>query len=397
MSANIDLLKREDVKRFIAENTETDPSRLLLNPPREYKNQIKEIVDQIIARKKAQGKLDSWATNFDLIMPPPLSIEQASSLSTCSYKKNLIAGKYLVDLTGGMGVDCLALSESFDHTNYVEQDATLCEVFKHNSTTLGYKLEIKNMGAADYLKSWSHNQKDTTIYLDPARRDGAKNRIFRVEDCSPNLIEILPLIKEKAQLVLVKYSPFLDIKAILSTIPNVREIHIVSVKNDCKELLLLIDFKFVGMPKINCVNLRSEQPTYLFTYKEEADSKAELGKIGKYIFEPNASIMKAGAFNKINVDFNIRKLGENTHLYTENHLIDFFPGKTFDVISIADKPTIKKFTKDGKINVITRNYPLSTTELKKKLKLRDGGNYFLIAYRDLNNKPMMVIAKHHHS
>ncbi|WP_421764090.1 THUMP-like domain-containing protein [Ekhidna sp.] len=390
---NIDLLQSDEVKRFIKENVETDPSGLLLNPPKNFKNHIKEIVNQIIARKKAKGKLDDWATNFELVMPAPLSIEQASSQTTCTYKQNLISGDYLVDLTGGMGIDCLALSSSFNRTIYVEQDPALCEIFRYNSLVLDYAVEIKNMEALDYINSAICNPNKTTFYLDPARRDSDQKRVFRIEDCSPNLTELLPALREKANHVLVKYSPFLDIKGILNTIPNVKEVHIVSVKNDCKELLLLIDFNFTGISQITCVNLKSEQHIYSFSFEEEALSQARVGEISSYIFEPNASVMKAGAFNKICADYDLIKLGENTHLYSENRLVDSFPGKTFEVISNANETSIKEFATNGKINVITRNYPLSTTELKKKLKLRDGGDYFLVAFKDLNNKAKMVIAK----
>ena len=392
MSALLDFLKQNDVRQFIRENVDADPNRLILNPPIAFKDGIKDIASQLIARKKAKGKLDQWADNFVLIMPPPISIEQASSKATCTYKQQLISGKKLVDLTGGMGIDCLALSESFDHSTYVERNTELCEVFRHNSEVLGKQIEIVNEDASEYLKLTYFNRNDTIFYIDPARRDQAKKRVFRIEDCSPNLIEILPNLSEKGKIALIKYSPLLDIKAILQSISHIKEIHVVSVKNDCKELLILIDFGFEGTPQIVCVNLESGQPDYKFSIEEEQDSDTTLGDVQQYILEPNTSIMKAGAFNKIANDFQVNKLAVNTHLYTTDDLTKNFPGRVYEVLAEVNKECISKYASNGKINVITRNHPLTAAEIKKKWKLKDGGEYSLIAFRG-SKKAKMLIAR----
>jgi 16S rRNA G966 N2-methylase RsmD len=390
MLALLDFLKQEDVKQFIRENVDTDPGSLVLNPPKEFKHRIKEIADQLTARKKARGKLPDWAENFELIMPRPLSIEQASSLATYSYKQKLISGKHLIDLTGGMGIDCLALSQSFENTTYVERDTGLCDVFRHNSEVLGKQIEIVNEEAGEYMALADLNLNDTIFYVDPARRDQEKKRVFQIQDCSPNLIEMLPLLEEKGKKVLVKYSPFLDIKSILNSVPQVEEVHVVSVKNDCKELLILINFGFEGAPKIICSNLETSQTDYSFLISEERDSLADVGELETYILEPNASIMKAGAFNKIAIDFNLKKLAANTHLYTCQKLIKDFPGRVYEVLTEANKKSVDRYASEGKINVITRNYPQTATELKKKLKLKDGGTYSLIAFRGTKKAKMLI-------
>lgn len=392
--SQLEFLLKENVKEFIRGNVDSDPKKLILNPPGEYKEHIKDIAGQIHSRQKAKSKLTNWAENFDLIMPPALSIEQASSEATCQYKRDLIHGKHLIDLTGGMGIDCLALSEQFEKTTYVEEQTGLCEVFEHNAKkTLGKQIEIVNESAESFLSKFSSYSADITFYIDPARRDMQKNRVFRIEDCSPNLIEILPLLQEKGYRALVKFSPLLDLQAIISALNGIREIHIVSVKNDCKEILLLLDFEQHNSISISAVNLQTNLPHYTFNSDDESNAKVEYGNLKKYILEPNSSVMKAGAFKKIGEDFGLSKLGENTHLYTSNSQVVDFPGRTFEVVTVADKKNISRFADKGKINVITRNYPLNASELKKKWKLKDGGDCFLIGFRDIENKPQMIICK----
>ena len=392
MNALINFLMQEDVKQFIKDNLYSDTSKLLLNPPKDLKSGINNIVDQIISRQKAKGKLEDWRNNFDLIMPPPLSIEQASSNTTCKYKSKLISGHHFIDLTGGMGIDFLALSDSFERATYVETQKNLCEVFQHNLRELNKDAEVINSDAIDFLSNLNSESGNRIIYLDPARRDDNKSRVFAIEDCTPNLIELLPELRKKASRALVKFSPMLDIQSILDSVSNVKEVHVVSVKNECKELLLLIDFEFNGSPEIICANLDTNQPVYSFKVEEEREITATNSSELEYLLEPNSSIMKAGAFNKLSVDMGAQKISANTHLYTSNDPIENFPGRTFKILGEVDKKSIARFASDKKINVITRNHPLSANELKKKWKLKDGGDYFLIAFRNQANTPMIVVA-----
>ncbi|MEO9870158.1 THUMP-like domain-containing protein [Ekhidna sp.] len=393
MDDSFDFIIREDVKDFIQQNINVDTKKLILNPPKDFKNQIKGISNQILARQKARGKLDNWAKNFDLIMPPPLSIEQASSLTTSQYKQPLISGDRLIDLTGGMGIDCLALSTQFRQTTYVEEQSKLCEIFQHNSRVLWSNIDIINKSAEEYLSTLDSEPENTVIYLDPARRDNQKNRVFKIEDCSPNLIQLIPTLKGKSSRVLIKLSPVLDIQAIDKAIPETSEIHIVSVKNDCKEILLIINFNEQIDTKIITVNLESGQSAYSFFRSEEAKIHSEFNTCLKYLYEPNSSIMKSGAFKKIGADFGLAKIAPNTHLYTSDEKLFDFPGKVFEILTHAKKKEISHYADNEKINVITRNYSLNANELKKKWKLKDGGNNFLIAFRDKEEKAQMVIVR----
>ena len=385
---DIDFLRQEEVVSFILENAKTDVNHLLLNPPKIFKDRIKIIVEQVLSRQKAVGKLDSWVKRADLIFPPPVSIEQASSFTTSAYKKNLISGELLVDLTGGTGIDCLAISENFEKTIFVERHQTLCERFKNNSAVLSKKIEVRNEDAEDFLH---HFDGKATFFIDPARRDGTNKKVFKLEDCSPNVKELMPTLSSKGSRALIKLSPLLDLTKTIREISNGREVHVVSVKNDCKELLLLIDFEFMGETKIHAVNLETSQEPLVFTQSDEMNTTLDNGNIATYLFEPNASILKSGAFNHVGMKYGVHKISRNTHLYSSNDIISDFPGKAFEILHENGKEMVGDYK--SVINVLTRNYPLSASDLKKKYNLRDGGSHFLIGFRDAQNKSQLIIAK----
>jgi len=388
--AAIDFLKNQEVKSFIRDHINDDINKLLLNPPVEFKNHIREIANQVLSRQKLKTKLPDWHSNYDLILPAPTSIEQSSSIETASYKKKLISGDHLVDLTGGMGIDCLTLSAKFKKSTYVEIEPSIGEAFQHNAKIFRVDTEIKQCSAEKYLDDFEGK---AFFYLDPSRRDKLKNKVIRLEDCSPNLLELLPLLKEKAKKVLVKLSPILDIAHLVEEINYIEEVHVVSVKNDCKELLLLLDFNYNSEPTIKSVNLLTGQPEFTITRAEEENFISELGKLATYLYEPNASILKAGAFKSVGKRFDLNKLSINTHLYTSHDVKNSFPGKIFKVIDLDAKKNLSDYAENGHINVITRNYPLAAQQLKKKFKIKDGGIYSLIGFRDQAEKPQLVIAK----
>lgn len=391
----IEFLRSSNVKRFIKEHAGSDIQKLLLNPPVEFKESIKTIVDQIRSRQKAIGKLASWATDFELILPPPLSIEQASSEKTATYKKSIVSGTHLIDLSGGMGVDCLTLSENFVCTTYVEMQTEVAEAFRYNSQILGKKIDVRNLTAQDFIdRHGGKRTEKTVLYLDPARRDEAQDKVFQLEDCSPNILQLLPSFKECANIVLIKLSPLVDIKSLLNRLSSVREVHVVSVKNECKEVLVLIDFSMDSEPLIKTVNIGLQSEKFEFTFPEEENTESTFSDVSKFLFEPNASILKAGAFRKVGVDFRVNKVHVNTHLYTSDQKPAIWPGRTFEILEQkVDKNLLKKYAPNGHVNVLVRNYPLSAKELKKKYKMQDGGEFFLIGFRDKNEKAKLVIAR----
>lgn len=392
-TAILQFLQLDSTQKFIREAENEDVNKLILNPPVSFKGQIKIIAEQILSRQKAKGKLNHWLNKENILFPPPLSIEQSSSEATAKYKQTIVQGSSLIDLSGGMGVDCLAMSEKFENTTYIEQNEWLCELFKHNSRKFHQEILVRNTKAEDFIQELSY-QPNTTIFIDPARRDQNKSKVFRLQDCTPDIVDLLPLIKQKADKLLVKLSPLLDIQLLITTIPDLTEIHIVSVKNECKEVLAYADFTKKVTPRIITTNLSTEQPTYSFQLQEEQESTSQFSLPKTYLYEPNSSILKSGAFKKIAQDYHLDKIAPNTHLYTSNEVQEKFPGKVFEIKQPSiNKKNISNYAENGKINVITRNYPLNANELKKKMKVRDGGKFYLIGFKNIKDKAELVVGE----
>lgn len=301
-------------------------------------------------------------------------------------------GEHLVDLTGGMGIDCLYLSKNFTKTTYVERDLNLNEVFEHNAKILQENIRVVNQEAQAFLADFSGS--DASFFIDPARRDDAKNKVFKLTECSPDLLQLLPILKQKGHQVLIKLSPLLDIQSVLKEVAHAKEIHVVSVKNDCKELLLLVDFKYQEEPIIKTINLDRQEEYFDFKLSQEKASEAGSGTPKRYLYEPNASILKAGAFKLVGKRFELGKIAQHTHLYTSDELLKSWPGRTFEIVEQkVDKKILKKYAPDGLINVLTRNYHISSRALKQKFKVRDGGDYFLIGFKDAQEKAEIIIGK----
>jgi hypothetical protein len=391
MSDRLEILCKPEIRKFIQDNLQSDTNSLLLNPPSEFKEHITLIVDQIISRRKAKTKLPDWFANQDLIMPPPLSLEQCSSKSTAVYKQQFLSGEHLIDLTGGMGIDTIALSENFNFTTYVEQNDWICDVFEFNAKQLGKNIESLNRNADGVL---AELETKAHIFIDPARRDENKKQVFHFENCSPNLIELLPLLRQKADKVLVKAAPMIDISLGIQQLKFVSEVHVVSVKNEVKEVLFFLEFRNTIEPKITCVNLETNQPKFTFYISQEKEASATIGAARKYLYDPNASILKAGAFKSVANTYNLIKLGINTHLYSSDDYIENFPGRIFEVVKAdCSKKDISQLITDGKANIITKNYPMKPEELKKKFKIKDGGDWFLFGYRDVKNKANLTLSR----
>lgn len=394
MTDFLSFFSREDVREFIREKLECKVEDLLLNPPKGFKEEIKQIAEQILSRQKIKKKLPPWYDDLGIVMPPPISAEQTSSLAACQYKAKLLSGggKTFTDLTGGMGADCLYLSEGFEQVTYVEANAHLCELFKHNASHFNRQIRVAHTTAEEFIKSLrpAANQ---VYYLDPDRRTDKNNRAFKIEDCSPNLHEIISLLDSSPFRMLVKYSPLLDLSVLMEAFAQISAIHIISVRNDCKEVLIDFNSANEGVPTIHCVNLETEQPDFSFSFIEERSFVAEIGSAQQFIYEPNASVLKAGAFNSIAQRYGLNKLGKNTHLYTGDILLSVFPGRAFRVLEKVTKKSMSTYAPGGKINVLVRNHPLSPQQVKSKWKVKDGGDFFILGYRDHQNKPCLLIAE----
>lgn len=356
-------------------------------------------LQQIEGRERTADKLPTFASIPDWWYPVRLSCEQCSSELTARYKASLLSPLALgegkeerfLDLTGGYGVDTYFLSEQFSHTDYVEQNEELCRIAAHNfalsqkSKVERQKLSIAihNTTAEDFLLSSPCGEAGWgLIFLDPARRDSHGSKVFRLEDCTPNVVELLPTLLAHSKRLLIKLSPMLDLTQAVTSLSQVNwDIHIVAIKNEVKEVLLLSG----GTGQITTIDLAQKDQAFVFTREEEQHCGLDIrdGKLANYLYEPNAAILKAGAYKLVAQRFGLHKLDVNTHLYTSLQFIENFPGRVW---RITEKQNLKQ------ANVLTRNYPLTSEQLKKKLHLRDGGTAFVIGCR-VAGKPTLLYAE----
>ena len=335
---------------------------------------------QIAARQLLKKKVPSWSENDDLLFPVHLSVEQCSSELTAEYKANLLEGNTFADLTGGLGVDCHFISQHFKSSAYVEMKPELCDLAKHNFEVLNDEIKVNNETAEEFL---NRCEPMDCIFLDPARRDQYGRKTVSIADCTPNVVDLQDTLLQKARRVMIKLSPMLDISKALSELRCVKEIHVVAVANECKELVVILESGFSGKIRVACVNLSTNQPAVSFTLDEENESQLVLAEgVSNYLYEPNAALMKAGCFKLLCQRFGVYKLHKNSNLYTSEYFVSDFPGRIFEVESWApyNKKVKQTLLSDvEKASLATRNFPLSVAELRKTLKLADGDEVFVFA------------------
>ena len=429
-----------DNKEFVRKHLNDDVNKLALSKfPEEIDKQF--VIRQIQARQVLSKKLPSWAESDELVFPKKLSLEQCSSELTAKYKALLLSTNphessrkisdnscilvdekeirvntcrsvekkgILVDLTGGMGVDTSFLSDNFDKTYYVEMQEELCDIARHNFKILNKNIEVVNDNAEHFLTTCGEVD---CIYLDPARRDENGRKMVSLHDCSPDVAELQDVLFEKAKTVMVKLSPMLDIDIVKKELKNIKEIHIVAVKNECKEILVILGQQTLPIAhgsQLIATDLR-EKWNFSFTEDEEQNAEWTLAdKVGRYLYEPGAAFMKAGCFKLLSQKYNLDKLHRNSHLYTSDVLVPDFPGRIFEVINVV--PFDKKAKKNlwettslssqliahgsqPKASIAVRNFPLSAEELKKNLGLQDGGDFYIFGTTMKGEKKIVVLTK----
>ncbi len=379
------LILNTGVQEFIKNYKNADILSVLLKKPFFEGVSQKELVEQLEAREKCRDKLPTWFKTPGIYYPNRLNIEQSSSEITAHYKAELVDGKSLLDLTGGFGVDSFFFSKKLGQVTHCEIDANLSAIAAHNFNTLG-RQNIRCV-AEDGIAFLKKSQLSFDwIYVDPSRRDDSKAKVFLLKDCLPNLPEQLPLIFKHSRNVLVKTSPLLDIKQGLEELQCVKEIHCVALKNEVKELLFVLEQNFTGEVVVKTNNLKSGKlAEFAFSWQEEMMVESNLGAPEKYLYEPNAAIMKSGGFKVVGEKFGLKKLHPNSHLYTSSMLMDF-PGRIFKVLKVFpySKKDLKLFEK-SKANITTRNFPISVAAIRKKHKIKDGGDAYLFFTTDLND------------
>ena len=403
---------------FIREHAEADVRQLALQGTKKTEVNLTYALEQIAGRQMARTKIPSWATVDDIVYPPHLSLEQCSSEQTARYKVS-VAGKgaLVVDLTAGFGVDIAFISQGFKRALHVERQPQLCAISSDNYRHLGlHHIEVVCGDGIEFLHQLNHAD---LIFLDPARRDVHGNRTYGIADCTPNVLEILDEMLEKADRIMLKLSPMLDWRKAVADISEKREVksekclaqvnavHIVSVDNECKELLVEVRSEEVksekfSTAKVVCVNLLSGGATERFTFDTVSlvpnftpTSHFSLLTF-HFLFEPNASIMKAGCFVLLEQRFGVRQLDCNSHLFVSDTDIPDFPGRRFIIekTTSMNKHELKAVLAGiDRANITVRNFPISVAELRKKLKLKDGGDVFIFATTVANRGHQLFICR----
>lgn len=382
-----------ETKQFIANHSDDDVHQLALQSGRYPLVDMPLAIRQIVGKQKIKHKVPRFYNTQELLYPAQLSLEQCSSESTAKYKSGLCEGYSLVDLTGGFGVDCCFLSAHFKQVTYVERQTELCELATHNFRVLGENhITVVNAETEKYL---SDMEPVDWIFIDPARRSSVGKKVVVLSDCEPNVSALSALLLQKSNRVMIKLSPMMDISAALQELPNTSEIHIISVENECKEVLLILNQTIEKNQKVCTINFAKNE-NQVFEYLIEDEIHADVSftsEVHNYLYEPNAAIMKSGAFKLIGNRFNVFKLHKNTHLYTSNELSPNFPGRIFKVQKVwenSKKGMKELLAKVPKANITTRNYPIRVDELRKKLKIKEGGDVYLFACTLANEEKVII-------
>ena len=370
----------KEVQNYINANLETDLHSLLLKKSPFSDVSMQEMVQQIKGKKVAQRKFP-FLLKENIVFPPNLNLEQASSQSTAEFKAENLNEKKFLDLTCGFGIDAYFLSQNFGEITLVEKNPELLDLVKHNWKILNKTATFVNENLEHFLAK--NSESFDVIYLDPARRDSEKNKKFLLEDLSPNLLEIQDQLLEISSQIIIKLSPLIDISYLISVLKNVAKIQIIAVRNEVKELIVFLEKARKGDDvEISCINLESDDAEFAFQFKEEKTAVSAFSEPQQFLYIPNNAVLKSGAFNLISQFFNGKKLHPNTHFYTSDKRIERFPGRILE-INMIDSKHIRK---GEKYNIISKNYPLSPDEIKKKYKILDGGNCYLIFTQTQNRK-----------
>ena len=395
-------MKNEATIRFVRDHREEDVRTLALHARPDSNVDLPWALDQIQGWQTARRKLPTWAAIDGIIYPPHISMEQCSSEATATYKCSIIdrlpreCQRRLIDLTGGFGVDFAFMAKCFDQATYVERQEHLCETALHNFGLLELNhTQIIHAEAESVLNDLDTDPATTLLYLDPARRDSNSARTYAITDCTPNVLELLPELLNAANHILLKLSPMLDWhKAVADLGDKVAEVHIVSIANECKELLILLNADHECEPTIYCVN--NEQSLIYTPSQDNCNLALATETKAAYLYEPNASIMKAGCFGVISMRFPAKALAADSHLFISDEDIVDFPGRRFAVTAITTmnkKELARALAGITRANVAVRNFPMTAQDLRKRLRLADGGDIYIFGTTTASGQRLLYICK----
>ena len=351
---------------------------------------LNKIAGQLDFNQTIQSKIPEWFQNKQLLPAAGINLQQSSSQATAQYKSHLLQGKNGLDLSGGLGVDTYFFAKNFERFTHNEPNSELSETVQYNFGQLG----VENVKfTQEKAENFQFTEKYDWVYLDPSRRDSNNRKLFKISDCQPDICAMKEKIFAFTDQIMIKYSPMLDVKLAISQLGDVNRVIILAEKNEVKELVFILKKGIEKEPVIECVNLGSDQPGFVFKYSKEEAISPVYGLEEGYLFEPNSAIYKAGAFKLMADKFGIKKLSANSHLYTAKEIQTNFPGKTFKIIAVTkfDNKSLNRVIKEKKANIIARNFPLKPVEIKKKLGWGDGGDFFSFFTRNQNNRNIVII------
>lgn len=389
----IQSLLSSEIQEFINSNLNADIAKLALQKNRFPNTDWTFILNQIAAKQKAKKKLPTWFMASNIIYPSKISVEQTSSERTAEYKSSLVSGSKLIDLTGGFGVDDFYFAKKINHVVHCEINEELSMIVSHNMQ----QMDVDNIEclAGESTKILKDLQQDFDwIYIDPSRRSSFKGKVFMLKDCQPNVPELLDFYFKFSQNIMIKTAPILDLSAGLSELKNVKSIHIVALDNEVKELLWILEKNCSRKIQVVTSNFtRHETEKFIFEFQNQLVSNYSLPK--KYLYEPNAAIMKSGGFKEITQHFEVTKLHQHSHLYTSDHLIKF-PGRIFQIENCfeCNKQNMKSYLEGKKANITTRNFPETIELIRKKWNISDGGDLYGFFTTAVNeNKIVLLCSK----
>jgi protein-L-isoaspartate O-methyltransferase len=387
-----DAILHADVQAFISANLTKDIPRLLFQKSPFPNVSTKELACQIEAKLKSRKKLPTWFSSENIYYANKLNISQTSSEQTAAYKASIVNGDSLADITAGFGVDTHAFGQKIKKVYHVEKNPKLTKIAKSNFDAMGIRnIEFISGDGIEFLTKTA--QKFDCIYIDPSRRTDAKEKVYFLSDCEPDVTKHLDLLFSKSNKILIKTGPLLDLTIGTRQLAYVKEIHIIALKNEVKEVLWLLEYGFNEEPKIKAVNLINNQAAiFEFLLSEEKATIPTFSQPVNYLYEPNAALLKSGAFKLISSRFDLHKLHPHSHLYTSNELKDF-PGRSFKIKKVINynKKEVQQLGLT-KANITARNFPDSVATIRKKLKLRDGGADYLFFTKNLEDKLIVISA-----
>ena len=386
----LEFILRKEVQTFINAHLFANIQQLALkkNPFPELDYKI--ILNQIVAKAKAKSKLPTWFQTAGIIYPEKISIEQTSSEITAKYKSEIVSGNCLIDLTGGFGIDDFYFAKKVTKVIHCEINPELSAVAKHNFNQLSSEnIECFSGDSLDYLQKYEGSF--DWIYIDPSRRSSIKGKVFLLADCLPNVPELLNFYFEKANHILIKTAPILDISSAINELKFVKTIHIISVDNEVKELLFELKKSYKGQINIKTVDFGKKTVQFDAFIGEETPN-LNFGLPQKYLYEPNSVLLKSGNFDLISSRFKLAKLHTHSHLYTSDSLIEF-PGRVFEIQQNFpyQKEYIKQKLQSQQCNITTRNFPETVENIRKKWKIKDGGTDYCFFTTDLNNQKIVLL------